>query len=145
MTDIEKLRELAEKATKGPWKTHLVDSRCVYADAEHIASTVDSDDSSLREENDAAYIAAANPSAVIELLDELTRLRAQVERMWETEAVALEIITEEVRNFGCPWPAFYDAGKCCGFDACRRGEPERLTKTRDWLAKTRAARAAMEP
>lgn len=105
MTDIEKLKELAGKATKGVWRTHLVDDTCVVSeDGTDVATTCDSSETERddaynveyeRMEADAAYIAAANPSAVIELLDELTRLRAQVERMREDERARWEAIVRE--------------------------------------------------
>lgn len=70
------LRELAEKATAGPWGVAGVDGMgfAVHR-GEHdtIALYCDRDN--------AAYIAAASPDRVTALLDELERLRATVARV----------------------------------------------------------------
>ena len=63
---IKKLRELAEKATPGKWSD---DGVCVRIEGTRtfIVSMVGCDD--------AKFIAAANPAAILELLDEVERLR----------------------------------------------------------------------
>lgn len=87
-TDTQELRELAEKATPGPW----CDDGCGCVDTEISGLPVarffggGSDgisrgyDGSLA---NAAYIAAANPTAVLSLLDELDTLREQVATLRE--------------------------------------------------------------
>lgn len=86
MTDLT-LRKAAEAATPGPWKTHLVDDTCVVADSVDVATTCDSSNVERsdsynndfeRMEADAAYIAAANPQAILALLDERDALTARV-------------------------------------------------------------------
>lgn len=61
-----KLRKLAEATTKGSWYTEL-------NIAPRIGSSVD-----------AAFIAAANPAAVISLLDQIQTLQAENERLNES-------------------------------------------------------------
>lgn len=71
MTDLKKLRELAEKANPGPW----IEKRDPF-DVERI-HVVDQDDEiicSVRGTTRNSYfIATANPQAIIELLDRLER------------------------------------------------------------------------
>lgn len=85
MTDIRKLRELAEKATKGPWwhryKDKSGDDTVVTYEGE-LARAVAvtqwgcgccSDVPDEEQIGTAAFIAAANPSAITALLDRLER------------------------------------------------------------------------
>lgn len=89
---IAELRALAEKATKGPWRQHLVDDTVVIdATGEVIAETfpdggVDDDidfatDTEQREAN-AAFIAAADPPTLTAALDEIERLRGLAWIAW---------------------------------------------------------------
>lgn len=83
MTDPTELRRLAEAATPGPW---LVDKKYFafvtdangndVAQAESLVQVKDVEQSVL----DAAYIAAANPSAVLALLDRLDLALIAIER-----------------------------------------------------------------
>jgi hypothetical protein len=84
MTD---LRKAAEAATPGPWKTHLIDDTTIVSDRVDVATTCDSSNVERsdsynndfeRMEADAAYIAAANPQAILALLDERDALTARV-------------------------------------------------------------------
>ena len=84
--DPKRLRELAEAATKGPWKAgcgkgsasvSARDAQCaIYINVNregidgYIQETVD------RWHADARYIAAANPTTVLALLDELAAMTA---------------------------------------------------------------------
>ena len=77
---IPRERAVAEAATRGAWTAHITNRRSpeVYTDAAPpntpnplIAGTV------LRK-NDAAFIAHFNPARVLELLDEVTDLRAKL-------------------------------------------------------------------
>lgn len=81
-TDKKKLRELAGAATPGPWKKEeghpIVNS--LHPDKGYMIHAYEADihyGLAMGEtyNADAAFIAAANPSAVIELLDEVERLR----------------------------------------------------------------------
>lgn len=82
MSNIDKraLREAAEKATKGQWVVEFDDE--IYStdgvNNEQIAMVF-----SENEARDAAFIAAANPAAVLALLDEL---EAKDKRIAELEA-----------------------------------------------------------
>src|SRR5690242_19873855 len=68
MTDRKRLRELDQSATPGPW----------IADKDEVCNYVRTEDGDLVKriyaedgiKADAAFIAAANPQAVLELLDE---------------------------------------------------------------------------
>ena len=64
MTNTQELRRLARAATPGPWE----DVHPNADDEDAVAWKV--------REPDAAFIAAANPQAVLALLDELDALRA---------------------------------------------------------------------
>lgn len=97
-------RELASKATPGPWKKGIalrqgygVDaiwdcSGALVADTEKSVSPC--------EESDAAHIAANSPDVVMADIDEILRLRAQVERL-EKEADWLALV---LANVGCGIP-----------------------------------------
>lgn len=69
--DTTKLRELAQKATPGPWEqiNHIVFTET--GDLEWVVANARSGNSII----DAEYIAAANPATVLALLDEIDRLR----------------------------------------------------------------------
>ena len=108
---IASLRELAEKATKGPWRQHLVDDTTVIdATGEPIAETfpeggVDEDidfatDTEQREAN-AAFIAAAR-AALPAALDEIERLRAENEKLREA---LTKIVRTEVTGLGKTYTA----------------------------------------
>ena len=79
MTDLKKLRELAEKANPGPW----IEKRDPF-DVERI-HVVDQDDEifcSVRGTTRNSYfIATANPQAIIELLDRLERYEKALEKI----------------------------------------------------------------
>ena len=80
MSDYKRLRELAQAATPGPWRVS----------AGNVHPRVKSGDGSFVMEHrfgcrryaDAQYIAAANPAAVLALLDRLERAEADAER-WQ--------------------------------------------------------------
>lgn len=73
-------RELAEKATPGPWEVDKSEiTSAVYVETDWGHLICESDD------EDAAHIAANSPGVVMADIDEILRLRAQVERL-EKEA-----------------------------------------------------------
>ena len=90
--NIEELRKLAEAATPGPWafgtfhrllvvqtdKHGYADKHSAIADIGAGSIPWDATADSMQEYNDAEYIAAANPAAVITLLDQL---QSQAERI----------------------------------------------------------------
>ena len=94
--NIEELRKLAEAATPGPWafgtfhrllvvqadKHGYADKHSAIADIGAGSIPWDATAESMHEYNDAEYIAAANPAAVITLLDQL---QSQAERIKELE------------------------------------------------------------
>lgn len=78
--DYEKLRQLAEQASRGRWRTKLC------GDKDCWCREVESDDELAKAQgavisagavfkNDAEFIAAANPQVVLALLDELEALK----------------------------------------------------------------------
>lgn len=106
--DLAKLKELAQKATPGPWMEcgHEQDGcACgmVYAGRVPAVCTVETDSpvegvQRGREEkrHDARYIAAAHPQTVLGLIAEVERLRdendmlrAEVERRLDQERISL--------------------------------------------------------
>ena len=74
MIDTTKLRELAMKATPGPWLLRATEWNLylVQSGREGDGSIVDT---AYSRRNDIDYIAAANPATVLALLDEIDRLR----------------------------------------------------------------------
>ena len=93
-TERDALRKLAEAATPGPWafgtfhrllvvqvdKHGYADKHSAIADIGAGSIPWDATAESMQEYNDAEYIAAANPAAVITLLDQL---QSQAERIKE--------------------------------------------------------------
>ncbi|MBG4299327.1 ead/Ea22-like family protein [Pseudomonas aeruginosa] len=88
MTDLTKLKELAERATPGPWSCNrhwaIVGGPILEftngAAQQQIAMACGQSwmhDEELR--NNAEWIAAANPAAVLELIAEVERLRTRLE------------------------------------------------------------------
>ena len=80
--DIEGIRELAEKATDGPWKAYT------QKQWEAGISFFDGNDDSFvfpveSEPEDAAYITAANPQFMLNLLTEIDRLRGDNDALRE--------------------------------------------------------------
>jgi hypothetical protein len=81
----KRLRELAEKATSGPWEFIGVDySQRIWCDEVTAGGK-----SLMGNEcyypwvppvDDMQYIAAANPAAILELLDEVERLKREYEK-----------------------------------------------------------------
>ena len=72
--DTTKMRELAQKATPGPWLLRATEWNLylVQSGREGDGSIVDT---AYSRRNDIDYIAAANPATVLALLDEIDRLR----------------------------------------------------------------------
>lgn len=121
-------RALAEKATPGPWKKGIalrqgygVDaiwdcSGALVADTEKSVSPC--------EESDAAHIAANSPDVVMADIDEILRLRAQVERLekeadwlaeycWKKPEAEYHPLREMRGGFFCvACPHDYDCRKC---------------------------------
>ena len=71
--DLAEMRRLAEAATPGPWST------AAFQLVIDVAQRIDVGMCGHRD--DAAFIAAANPAAVLALLDERDALAAKVERV----------------------------------------------------------------
>jgi hypothetical protein len=69
MTDIQKLKELAQSATPGPWECREADGSAAICHA-HGWVAGDFSEQTL---TDTRYMAAANPAAVLELIAELER------------------------------------------------------------------------
>lgn len=102
MTDLKHIIALAEAATPGPWKQHLVDETTIVSEtAIEIGTTCDSSQAERddgynveyeRMEADAAFIAAANPAVV----------KAMAERLIEAAEVIQAFACD---NYDCN--AFY--------------------------------------
>ena len=94
--DIAELRRLAEAATPGPWSTAAF--QLVIDAARRI------DVGMCGHRDDAAFIAAANPAAVLALLDDADALRAELAHMTEArdnaraEVERLTGVVEAVRK-----------------------------------------------
>lgn len=82
MTDHTQLRKLAEAATPGPWwsnRTNLLIVNDGKGSSEWLVATVAMNTYKDQGRYNSQFIAAANPQAVIELLDEIERLRKDAE------------------------------------------------------------------
>ena len=87
MIDINKLRQLAQAATPGPWKMLPVgDGRQKFAvaDSEFLSILTVTDEGgatfgTVYDDDDARFIAAANPATAIELLDRLEAAEKEIE------------------------------------------------------------------
>lgn len=97
-------RALAEKATPGPWKKGIALRQGYGVDAIWDCNdtlVADSEFSeSPREESNIAHIAANSPDVVMADIDEILRLRAEVERL-EKDADWLALV---LANAGCGIP-----------------------------------------
>ncbi|MDF7615130.1 ead/Ea22-like family protein [Escherichia coli] len=86
--NYQALREAAEKATKGRWAVEFDDE--IYStdgvNHEQIAMVF-----SENEARDAAFIAAANPTTVLALLDELEKMQAQSSKWCEAFHKAVSV------------------------------------------------------
>lgn len=88
--DVTSLRALAEAATVGPWQWGVTeDRRWALIDSPLWPETV----AQCADDDNAAFIAAANPTTVLALCDEVERLRAAYD---DLEAARLE--TMDQRN-----------------------------------------------
>ena len=106
LAELPALRALAEKATPGPWRQHLVDDTTVIDEAGNtVAQTfpdggldddVDFATDTEQREHDAAFIATAR-TALPAALDEIERLRAENEKLREA---LTKIVRTEVTGLG---------------------------------------------
>lgn len=122
-------RELASKATPGPWKS--VYDYCVlpniYEDRPAnvlIADCSREHDHDKKTKANALYIAANSPDVVMDDIDEILRLRAQVERLekeadwlaencWKKPEAEYHPLREMRGGFFCDaCPYDYDCRKC---------------------------------
>lgn len=113
-------RALAEKATPGPWEVDKSEiTSAVYVETSWGHLICDSSD-----HGDAAHIAANSPDVVMADIDEILRLRAQVERLekeanwlaeycWKKPEVEYHPLREMRGGFYCgACPYDYDCRKC---------------------------------
>lgn len=82
-------RELAEKATPGPWR-HPGRSLVVSMTSEDERIICDA-----KKAADAAYIAANDPPTVISTIDELLRLRAELEQ-YKDGILSLQCVARKI-------------------------------------------------
>lgn len=79
--NIEELKRLAEAATPGPWNTSPGGCGIIGPDKQWLGGMNDwvceYSEEMTQSENNAAFIAAANPSAVLELIDYVEYLRGK--------------------------------------------------------------------
>lgn len=77
--EIQKLATLAREATPGPWWRPNPNDIGIESENFEIAQTMGLYEREYeRMEANAAYIAAANPTAILALIEEVTSLRAAV-------------------------------------------------------------------
>ena len=128
MIDTDKLRRLAQAATPGPWKMLPVgDGRQKFAvaDSEFLSILTVTDEGgatfgTVYDDDDARFIAAANPAAINELLDRLEAAEKEREswkglaKQFGQEADALRAKIEQMeRQEPVAWRTFDGEG---GYD-----------------------------
>ena len=98
-TELDALEAAAKAATPGPWKDSF-DDVLAYKDnllCEYRTLRIKSIDIDIDGENNAAYIAAANPTAILELIAELreTKRKMKLYKQWADE----DPIGSRIRNY----------------------------------------------
>ncbi len=83
VVDEAKLRELAE-ASQATWEGTVEDGGHHWFTANSLTDT------GMRDDEDAAFIAAASPAVIIELLDNLSSAR-QAARRWQNQYDATQL------------------------------------------------------
>lgn len=120
-------RALAEKATPGPWKPTIYFDASPYVEApgdknvlgNSIAWLCPRDpEMSCQRPRDAAHIAANSPDVVMADINEILRLRAEVERL-EREADWLANELEDMDH--CPYLANWEPDWCTCLDTPEDG------------------------
>lgn len=153
-------RELAEKATPGPWEVDKSEiTSAVYVETDWGHLICESDD------EDAAHIAANSPDVVMADIDEILRLRTENEKLRKSVEIQRGMVQEAYQTAALAWGgeipsplpghthmteeeacAMFDHLNCpwCGgsghVDDCDEADQavkatlERLEKEADWLA-----------
>jgi len=98
--NIEELKRLAEAATPGPWSSHPNGYYGVHSNTGTICSTGE-------KIADALYIAAANPAAILELIQQRDELLAHIPE-WHCKTCNTIHLPPNGFNLCCPTP------KCTG-------------------------------
>lgn len=80
MSELSKLRDLALNATPGPWDFCATSANYFYVSG---PTETGNHADAYYAERDAAYIAAADPTTILALLDENRDLRERVEQLVE--------------------------------------------------------------
>jgi hypothetical protein len=75
MIDPKELRELAQKATPGPWYVSAPAEQTVWYDIKDRRYPIADTSGGFTDDGNAEFIAAANPAVVLSLLDEIDMLR----------------------------------------------------------------------
>ena len=87
MTNKEELRRLAQAAMPGPWRVGHPppNGEQTIGTLDGLMVAVATTGWAVNAKLNADYVAAANPATVLELLDEIERLRAEIEAMRKQE------------------------------------------------------------
>jgi hypothetical protein len=96
--DTTKLRELAQKATPGPWYISAPGEQAVWHDIKDRRYLIADTSNGFTDDGNAEFIAAANPATVLALLDELEKrtLRADILEEMVTRAQHHVIFSREL-------------------------------------------------
>ena len=112
--------DLAEKATKGPWKSDEVITRKKGFEPSYVVK--DRDGFTIVDvlpiaayQANAAHIAASSPDVVKADIEELLRLRAENERLNKEADWLAKALGVQVRDsFGCAWCWLSESDMCNG-------------------------------
>ena len=102
--DTQRLRELAQNSTPGPWYTSAPSEHAVWYDIKDGRYLIADTSSGFTDDGNAEYIAAANPATVLALLDEIDRSRGTIDIVSaalfaaEKELAELRSIEKAARN-----------------------------------------------
>lgn len=98
--NIEELKKLAMAATPGPWEVERLPD--VFTGGPHISDGIlaicgvwSDGELSHNKQNNGAFIAAANPAAVLELIEERDQILAEALQLFEHR------LNWRINTFGC--------------------------------------------
>lgn len=113
MVDFEKLKQLAQAATAGPWITWSEEGPSkhggeLHSVCHHIGDMMSEDHYCVAEARgedkehasaNARYIAAANPTVVMEMVENAIEMQAEIKRLRETLVYARNCLGDEEIDF----------------------------------------------
>lgn len=142
--DLTRLRQLAESATPGPWHDAKSNNQVLATDPNGmVICKMDGGYMHTGVVRDRAYIAAANPAAILALLDGLEAAESANEQRKHLLKLAAEHATEEMAKTDAAYAANATLADQC--DALRRERDEAVAALRRWNEHEPLARHCEDP